>query len=1111
MAVPDARVELQIGGVWVDVTDDVLHDRAIRLSWGRRSEGSRTDPAAAAFALRNPTGIYSGKNPISPYFGQLNRNTPVRISHGGADMALVLTNGIAGGASTPDTAVLDITGDIDVRADVTPGAWGGVTSTSNWEIAGKYTTVSNQRSWLLLIGDDGKIQFRWSVDGIALNIHTSTIPVPFSPGERGAIRATLDCDNGSGGWTLTFYTAPNMSSTWTQLGDATVTTAGTTSILSSTALLEVGDISNLGFADIAREIHAIEVRAGIGGSVVANPVFSSQAEGTTSFTDAAGRTWSVTNAQITARRFRVLEASEWSPRWGASGHDVTVPVQAAGILRRLGQGAKALASTLRRRLPSHSPVAYWPMEDGAEATQAYSPIDGCPPLRVNDFRFGADDSCPGSAALPSIGAAATMHAAVPFYASTTSGYLVAMLYSIDTMPASKSGWLSIQTTGTGSGIVMSFTASAVVCDVYDSSGTLLTTQSFSNASVFGPGKWFRFDLTAQAFGLDTDYHLGFVDVDGGGVQWNFTLIGAAPGIVTDIDTGFGPLLSGIRVGHLGVYPSSDVGIWGASDNGYRGESVGARLLRLSTEEALPLRIASNNGTPTLLGPQRPSTLLNLLGEIEEADDGILSEDPQRPGLLYRTRDTLYSQNPRLTIPYSKLAPPLEPTDDDRWLRNDRTVSRVGGSSGRSVLSTGALSVQAPPNGVGTYDDSRTLNVHKDAQVQPLADWLLHRGTWDESRYPKVRILLHKHPELIPAVASLRQGDVIRITDTPVWLPPGPIDLMVEGGEDDWRTFEWAATLSCSPAGPWNVAVVGDATRGRQDTAGSVLGAAATTSATTLVVHSTQTAVAWQRPLWNTDPAQYPVDLKMGGEVVTATAVASLAEDNFGRTVAAGGWGTASDGHTYTLTGGVSNAERSVASNRGIVTVNGSQTLHRQQTVSETCMDADVRCQMAVSTTATGGTLNTCVLLRWTSSTAHYRARLEFTTGGAVNVSITTGATTIGSNASTGLTYTPGDTFEVRVRIVGFRILMRVWRTGTTEPILWHIDRTDVSSTHASGAAGLSAHGGTGNSNVGVEYRFDNFIVETPQRITVSRSVNGVTKAHAAGSAISLAHPARVAL
>ncbi|MFD6968388.1 hypothetical protein [Streptomyces sp. NPDC059949] len=865
MAVPDARVELQIAGTWVDVTDDVLHNQTIRYSWGRRGEGSRTDPAAASFTLRNPTGTYSGQNPNSPYYGHLNRNTPVRLSHGGATMALVIPNGVLGRATTPDTAALDITGDIDVRADVTPRAWGGVTSTSSWEVVGKYSVTLNQRSWMLLVNDNGTVQFRWSADGTAVNVHASSIPVPFAPGQRGAIRATLDVNNGSGGWTLTFYTAPTLSGSWTQLGTATVTTAGTTSIFNSTTALEVGDVASLAFANVGREIHAVEVRNGIGGSAVANPVFTSQAEGTTSFADAAGRTWSIVSASITSRRVRVLEASSWTPRWGASGVDVTVPVEAAGILRRLGQGAKALASTLARRLPKQAPVAYWPLEDGSDATRAYSPIAGCPPLRVADFDFASDDSCPGSSALPSIGTAATMHAAIPPYSSPTNGYLVAMLYSIDTMPASKSAWLSIQTTGTGRGIVLNFTALNVVCDVYDSTNTLITSQAFANGALFGPGKWFRFDLTAQVNGGNTDIHLGFVDVEGGGLQWNFSIAGT-PGVVTDIDTGFGTELSGMRLGHLGVYPSSNVGIWDSSDNGYRGESAGARVFRLANEESVPVLIASGPGTATAMGPQRPSTLLDLFGECEEADGGILFEDRERAGLLFRTRSTLYSQAPKLTIPYGQLAPPLQPTADDRWLRNDRTVKRPDGSSARAVLTSGALSTAAPPNGVGVYDDTHTLNVHLDSQVQGLAEWLLHRGTWDESRYPTVRIFLHKYSALVPEVCALSPGDIIRITDLPVWLPPGPIDLMVEGAEEIFKTLEWTITLSCSPAGPWAIGVLDDEDLGRLDTNGAELASGVTSTATSLSVATTS------GPIWTTASADRPFDIRVGGEVMTVTNV-----------------------------------------------------------------------------------------------------------------------------------------------------------------------------------------------------------------------------------------------
>ncbi|MFJ7269433.1 hypothetical protein ACIQV3_22775 [Streptomyces sp. NPDC099050] len=899
MVFPDPGVELQIGGVWTTVTSDALREGGgIRYRWGRRSEGARTDPATAVFSLFNPDGKYSSRNPNSPYFGQLGRNTPVRISHGGANVALVIPSGVRGRATTADTAALDITGDLDVRADLTPSVWACSTGVFGWSVFGKYNSTTNQRSWLMAIRDDGAIEFRWSADGTAFIFALSTLPVAFGPGERGAVRATLDVNNGGGGYTVAFYTAPTLAGQWTQLGTSVATTGGTTSIFNSTSGVEVGDIASNTYAPVSRQYHAIEIRSGISGSVVADPDFSAQASGTTSFADDAGRTWTTANGgELTSRRIRaVLEASAWSPRWSSGGLDVTTPVEAAGILRRLGQGDKALASTLRRRLPSMGPIAYWPMEDGRDALQASSPIPGCPPLSVGDLAFAQDDTCPGSSPLPVVGDAAFMHGLVPTYTSPTDGYMVSLLYQIDTMPASSMSWLAFSTTGTARGLVMRFTSTTVVADLYALGGSIITTEVFANSAVYAPGKWFRFDCTAQLNGANTDFHFGFVDVDAAGVQWNFTIAGA-PGNVIDIQTGFGALLAGMKIGHVGVFPSSDTSVWGTADNGYRGETAADRMLRLGTEEVLPIVIApSSAGSSSEMGPQRPSALRALLYECEDADGGILYEDRERAGLCYRSRSTLYNQAPKATLTYSQLVAPLEPVDDDTTVRNDITVARTGGSSARAILTSGALSVSAPPNGVGTYDDSQTLNLNTDSQCDDIAYWLLHRGTHDEARYPRVRILLHKFPTLVPTVSALRSGDIIRITDLPAFLPPGPLDLMVEGAEEEIRSLEWTITLTCSPAGPWIVGVMDDPVRGRADTSGTVLSSSVDADDTVLSLTTTA-----GRP-WTTDSLEMPIDVRVGGEVMTVTQINGSRQDRFQRTVSSG-WGTSDAGQAWTATGG----------------------------------------------------------------------------------------------------------------------------------------------------------------------------------------------------------------
>jgi hypothetical protein len=215
----------------------------------------------------------------------------------------------------------------------------------------------------------------------------------------------------------------------------------------------------------------------------------------------------------------------------------------------------------------------------------------------------------------------------------------------------------------------------------------------------------------------------------------------------------------------------------------------------------------------------------------------------------------------------EVAPPLEPVDDDQHVRNDRTVTRIGGSSGRAVGETGPLSTQAPPAGVGVYDDSRQLNLYDDSQPEGMAWWLLHLGTWDEARYPTVHINLAAAPHLIPDVLALDVGDRIQIINPPTWLPPGPIDLTVEGyTEVIGYPNSWDIVLNCSPAGPWTVAVLGSTSLGRLDTAGSTLASGITSMATSLSVATSSGA------LWSTVAGHRPFNIVIGGEVMTVTNV-----------------------------------------------------------------------------------------------------------------------------------------------------------------------------------------------------------------------------------------------
>lgn len=869
MPVPDARMEFEIGA-WVDVTDHVRKAGLITHTRGRQEGGARVDPGHASFTVESPNGLYSDRNPNSPYFGQLPRNTLARMTVAGpAYLAIKGDASFNSGASTPDHASLDITGDIDIRFDATLVNW---LASGSVELCGKGAQGGNQRSWLLMMRDQ-KVLFEWSTAGTSVISKASTVAPVVPTSGRMAVRVTLDVDNGSSGNTVTFYTAGSLSGPWTQLGDPVVT-AGVTSIFNSSAPVRVGDgWDDLGFPSSSGKVHAAEVRNGFGGTVVAAPDFSLQTAGSTSFTDSTGKVWTVgSNSSISDRWRRfTLSVPEWPPSWHVSGHDVKATLQAAGTLRRLGQGAKALDSTLRRRIPSYSPLAYWPMEDQGDASQAASPIAGVLPMKAARLNWGQADTLASSAPLPTLASSGSslpdMLGRVPAPASTPTAWSVIWLYRLDTINTVLYTFMRILSTGTVAEWYIQQRNDMTRILALDSDGATVFSQDITTGTDLY-NQWVRVKFTALQDGGNVDWNITWTDVGGDSGFFSGTFAGTLgrPTGVGSPAGGYAAALDGMGIGHVSVWSSDTTTPYDGAVDAWTGEAAGARIIRLAAEEGLPISVSGTAPDQALMGPQRPDTLLTLLGDCEASDGGILYEDRESTGLWYRDRASLYNQPPALTIPYGQLAPPLTPVDDDLAIRNDITVQRINGSSARVVVEDGPLSVKPPPDGVGIYDESISLSLHSDEQPEQIAAWRTHLGTWDEARYPSVRLFLHKYPALMPQVLALDVGDVIRVTDLPSFLPPGPVDLMVMGYREELGPFSWEITLFCVPAGPWTVGVVDTA---RADMTGSTLSVGVTSSATSWSVASAA-GTLWITTA--THPTEFPFDVLCDGERVTVTAI-----------------------------------------------------------------------------------------------------------------------------------------------------------------------------------------------------------------------------------------------
>ncbi|MER5213707.1 hypothetical protein ABT063_24825 [Streptomyces sp. NPDC002838] len=852
----DLRGELQIGGAWVDATGKILKRQALTHRRGRQDQRDRVDPSTLRPLLNNTDGRFSPDNPNGEYYGKFGRNTPFRLSVRAGSPALEVLGNFGDNASTPDHASLDVTGDLDVRFDATLTTWAGESNLR--ELCGKYLVTGDQRSWVLFVWTNSTVVFRWSADGVNVTQYLSTEPIALTPSGRLAIRVTLDIDNGSGGHTATFYTAPTIAGPWTQLG-APVTGAGTTSVFASTADVNVGDVAALGFEGPAGRVHAFELRNGIDGTLVASPDFTAQAVGATSFVDSAGRTWTVNGAaSITNRRTRLShELAAYPTEWHPSGAHAWVDAQTAGILRRLRRGEHALDSTLRRRIPSFSPLAYWPCEEGENATQAYSPIAGVSPLSLAPANWAADDSLASSNPLPTINSSTStpclMNGRVPTPATALTAWHVQWVYRINTGPAVRRTFMRILGTGTiAEWYIQSGTDGTTILGK-DADGTTLVSQGIATSTdLFG--QWVRAEFKATQNGGNVDWNITWTDVGGTAGTFGTSFAGTVgrPTEVASPPNGFSSDLDGMAIGHISVWPSNSTAAYDGAIDAWTGETAGERMQRLADEETLPLTVSGVVAEQTLVGPQRPDAVLNLLEEAAEADGGILYEDREQPALRYRDRAGMYNQTPALVLDYNApgLAPPLKPTGDDDATENDVTVTRVGGSSGRAFLEEGAMSVQAPPNGVGTgYDSSYPLNLHSDDQTEPHAYWRMHLGTYEGRRYPQVHVMVHQAPALADQILAVDVGDKIVIKNPPLWVAPGDIELIVQGYEETFNEFAWDITFNCTPGSPWNVAAVADPTLARVDAnpGGSTLAAAATSSATELLVHTPSRGALTARP------------------------------------------------------------------------------------------------------------------------------------------------------------------------------------------------------------------------------------------------------------------------
>lgn len=176
------------------------------------------------------------------------------------DKYLWLPNVAGNFASTPDSTALRITGDIDIRARVAASDY---TPAAHLAICAK----ESNRYMLRISQTTGALILTW-FDGTSQISASSTANLANADGTEAIVKATLDVNNGAGGYTAMFYTSSDGGFTWAPLGSPVIGGSPTSIGGHGANPLRVGtfDGSSLNFDG---KIYWVEIRNGIDGTLVA--------------------------------------------------------------------------------------------------------------------------------------------------------------------------------------------------------------------------------------------------------------------------------------------------------------------------------------------------------------------------------------------------------------------------------------------------------------------------------------------------------------------------------------------------------------------------------------------------------------------------------------------------------------------------------------------------------------------------------------------------------------------------------------------------------------------------------------------------------------------------
>jgi hypothetical protein len=577
------------------------------------------------------------------------------------------------------------------------------------------------------------------------------------------------------------------------------------------------------------------------------------------------------------------EASQWNPDRtiehvsGAGKGRAWTKLTAEGVLRRLGLWEEPLRSPMYRTNSLRaSQVGHWPLEDDKDSSRLAN-TGSVFPNRPGTIKGGAvlgESEAPDGAKTTAKASSTSQMAGRFGIGSGTAGWQVCLSFKMPNIPASATyGTLLQWHTNQGYRYTLDVNNTTFRVSVIDSFGTSLLSSAvlFSGSE---PDQWvtFRVKVTwaAGTVTVEPAWYRQGDEVEGG---WTTTFAATGPGTLSHWAQNGDTIVDGTWFSHIfGTSGVADSLVGSTAQkifNGYRGEPAGTRYLRVCSENGITrfsITSVSSAADTQPMGPQRADTLISILKEIVETDDCRIDDERFDIGLTMTTRRAMLGQTPALTLTYpAQIKPPFKKIIGDKGSKNRVTVKNRDGGEETAELLAGSMSVLPPPAGIGEAKGSVDVNVADEtAQLEPLADWHLAKGTLERPRYDAVSVDLLANPGLETAVNGVREGNMIRVTG----YEAEPIDLLVVGIVSDVGAVEHTVTFKTEPYEPYRTGRYDDGVA-RYDSRTSTVNAGQTTTST-----SWATAATDANDVWST--TSLPYDWIVAGERVTVTAITAPA-------------------------------------------------------------------------------------------------------------------------------------------------------------------------------------------------------------------------------------------